>query len=56
MEVQRENQEEVVQEADEAKMLVLKRALSILRGTKEEQQSHLPLLMYRPRESVLLDY
>ena len=36
-----EEQEDVVEEADEGELLVLRRALSGLKGTKEEQRRNI---------------
>ena len=45
-----EDQEEVVEEADEGELLVLRRALSNIKGDKEEQREHCS------REGVLFDH
>ena len=51
-----EEQEEVVEEANEGESVVLRRALSGLKGDKEEKWRTFPLKVHGPRESVLVDH
>jgi len=51
-----EEQEEVVEEADEGELLVLRRALSGPRGQSRAKAEHLSLKVHGSRQGVLLDH
>jgi len=51
-----ETQEEVIEEADEGEMSLLRRALGSQRSEKEEQREHLSFSMYCSGESMFINH